>query len=302
MATTKSRGQIINHYDTVQLTALFRGTDGNLVDLPNFPQISITDANSNVVFDFTSAGVYRIGTGEYGFDFTLGAVSPEGIWVDTWRASLDGYNNLYGTFNFVVFDSQLPQVPSDGYESLGQDVGFDFSPTAIHNINKILKQVKARLKSAGFASTTDSFGNRTYVSCDVFSTDTLITFICDALAAFNQYPHFTSFTFDDTGIINNFFDLFVQKAVISALASQALIERGREFALADSGVSVTLPSLAEMLNTQYSTELTNWTENAKYIKAHMKPNPVGVGSFSVGASRVPVIDRLRNIRGGGRLF
>lgn len=301
MAILRARGEVVGHTETVQLTSSFRGTDGSLVDLLNFPTVSITEPSGNVLFPPTSAGVYHTGIGSYAYDYQVGLVDPIGVYADFWTGSLDGYNFINGVFNFVVMDTQLPQIPSDAYESLGQNVGFEYSPVAIHNVNKILKAVKARLKSSGKTSTTDSFGNRIFADCDVFSADTLITFIAQALTDFNIFPHFTFFTFDDTHIIDQFFSIFVQGAVIYALSSQALIERGREFSLSDTGTSIVLPSLAEMLNTQYTTELTNFTDRCKYIKAHMKPSPLGVGSVSIGTSRVPLLERLRNKR-EGRLF
>lgn len=296
MAILRARGEVVRHTESVQLTASFRGTDGNLIDLPNFPTISITEPSGNVLFPPTSAGVYHTGIGSYAFDYHVGLVDPIGVYADFWTGSLDGYNFINGVFNFVVMDTQLPQVPSDGYESLGQDVGFEYSSVAIHNINKILKAVKVRLKSSGKATSTDDFGNRIFVDCDVFSVDMLVTFIAQSLTAFNELPHFTFFTFDDTQIIDQFFDILVQGAVIWALASQALIERGREFTLTDTGTSVTIPLVSELLETQYSLELAQHFEKCKYIKAHMKPSPLGVGSVSVGTSRIPLLERLSRLR------
>ena len=62
---------------------------------------------------------------------------------------------------------------------------------------------------------------------------------------FNQIPHFTLFSMDDTTIIDQFHEVIVQGAVIYALAGKALIERGRENNLSDSGIYFTPPTVSE---------------------------------------------------------
>ena len=99
----------------------------------------------------------------------------------------------------------------------------------------------------------------------------LVTFVVNALSEFNQIPYFTFFTWEDTQIINEFHAILVDGAVLMALASQALIERGREYSINDNGVSFTPPSVAEMLNTQWNTMLTQYFEKLKLIKNSMRP-------------------------------
>jgi hypothetical protein len=69
-----------------------------------------------------------------------------------------------------------------------------------------------------------------------------------------------------------------------ALASQALIERGREFNITDNGVNFVPPTISELLNTQYSTLLTAYNERLKYIKNSMRPSPTSLGTFRLGAN------------------
>ena len=81
-----------------------------------------------------------------------------------------------------------------------------------------------------------------------------------------------------------------------ALSSQALIERGREYNLTDNGVSLTPPTISELLNTQWSTELTNHLERTKMIKNSMKPSPLGAGTLTGSVARAPQFARLRWLR------
>lgn len=55
--------------------------------------------------------------------------------------------------------------------------------------------------------------------------------------------------------------------MLYALASQALLERGREFQTTDNGVTFNPPSISELLNTQYSVLLQHHWEKLKTIKA-----------------------------------
>lgn len=297
MATYKYRGEIINQTEGIYLRAQFYDLTGVPADLDAFPQVSIIQPSGNVVIGPTTSGVYRVGTGLYGFDYLTGINTNIGVWVDFWQGTIDGYV-LTKELNFIIQNTQLPYTNSDGYESLGDDPGFDFSQTAIRNLNKLLKTLKARLNSAGKSRGTDQFGNVSYSDCDIYSVDTLIAFLCNSLTDFNQIPHFTFFTMDDTDIIDTFHEAIVQGALIYAIASKALIERGREFQISDNGVQFTPPTVSDLLNTQYSTELTNHFEKLKIIKGNMKPSPLGLGTLTVSTARSPAISRLRHRRFG----
>lgn len=295
MVTLRNRSETVAHTETVQLHALFKDSNGQPVDLDAFPYITITAPNGNINLGPTSAGVYKLSTGLYGFDYAIGLVAPIGVYNDSWQGTLNGMP-VFGNFQFVVFDTQLPAVNSDGYEHLGDSVGFSYSPVAIHNINKLLKTLKARLNSAGKKPSVDQYGNQTYVDCDIFSVDMLVTFLGAALAEFNEIGYMTFFTFDDTAMIDQFHFVIVQGATIQALASIALIERGREFNITDSGVSFSPPTVSELLNTQYSAELGNYWERIKHIKNNLRPSPSGLGGLTISSARNTYISRLRHRR------
>lgn len=154
-------------------------------------------------------------------------------------------------------------------KKLGEDTNFDFSQTAIININRLLKLFKMRLASNGKAKTNDKDGNTIYIDSNIYSTDCLVGFLVLSLSDFNQTPTFTYFTFEDTRCIEFFTEALVSGATLYALASQALIERGREYQMTDNGITFEPPNVSEMLNTQYSSLLVKHSEKVKLIKQYI---------------------------------
>jgi hypothetical protein len=290
----KSRGEIVMTTDVVQLRIQFLGPDGYATDLDAFPTVRIIQPSGNVVVGPTSLGVYRLDVGYYGFDFTIPIAGPLGVWTDMWMGYLGG-NVASGTLNFVVHNTQMPAINTDGYIHLGDDVGFNYSQNALYNINKLIKAVKGRLNSSGKSRRVDELGNVYFSDCDIYTSEQLAVFVATSLAAFNEIPHFTFFTFEDSEIIDNFFEVLVQHAVIYALSSKALIERGREFNINDNGLTFQPPTVSELLNSQWSAELSNWFEKIKLIKASMKPAPFGLGTLRPLAVS-PQFLRLRHLR------
>jgi hypothetical protein len=296
MALPKPRSQIIHPTETISLIANFFDGYGELADPISFPSVQIIEPSGNIIVGPTSAGVYRLSIGEYGFDYQIPLAGAQGVYSDVWRGSFANNQISVREYNFVVYYSQMPQINNDGYLALGDDVGFNYSQNAILNINKLLKGLRARLKSSGKSAGKDQFGNPIYVDCDIYSVDQLVTFLAQSLSMFNEVPHFTSFDFNHSEIIKVFYDVLVQGAVLLALSSQALIERGREYQISDGGISLTPPSISELLNSQWSTELSNHFEKVKLIKASMKPKPIGLGTLSGSISRAPQLARLRWLR------
>lgn len=291
---TKQRGEIIHPTDTVQLRAVFRDQAGVPTDTDLFPTVSIIQASGLVLLAPTRAGVYQLSDGVYGYDLTLGINPNLGNYQDVWSGTIGG-GSVGGTFSFLVSTTDLPSLNSDGYYALGDDVGFNYSQTAILNINKILKGLRSRLRSSGKVKRKDAYGNDVYVSCDIYSVDILVTFVVMALSNFNSIPYFTRFTMEDTHIIDHFLEILVQGAALYALASQALIERGREFNISDNGIQFTPPSVSDLLQTQYSALLSSYNEQVKYIKNSMRPNPKALGTLTA-TSFNPNLARMRTLR------
>lgn len=286
------RSEIIQPGNMVRLTVTFRGSDGLPADTDAFPSFTIVAPSGLVVIGPTSAGVSRTGVGNYEFIFDVGLQPSVGVWNDIWQGTIGGNVEIQEK-SFTVFTSQMPALNSDGYEHLGDDPGFNYSQTAIHNINHLLKLLRARLKSRGLHKTIDEFGNPVFTDCDIYTIDELVSFIAWALCTFNEVPTFTFITFDDTPMIEQFCGILVQGAALVALSSQALIERSREFVITDNGIGFTPPTVSELLNNQFNTELQNWYDRLKYIKMNLRPEVLGLGVFSMSSGSSPAMRRLR---------
>jgi hypothetical protein len=292
MVTYIQRSQIAKPTETIRLTAKFY-KNGVLADLDSFPQVAIMQPNGNVIFGASSLGVYRLAVGTYGYDFEIPFTTSLGTWMDRWSGQMSG-QTIINEYSFTVFTTQVPAVNTDGYVALGDEPVYNFSQAAINNINIIMKGVRTRLASSGLAKTTDAYGNITYQNCDIFSVDQLTAFIVGALSAFNEIPTFTAFTFESSEVINIFWEVLVQHAVIYALASKALVERGREFSITDNGVSFQPPTVSELLNTQFSAELGNWDAKVKLIKMNCKPSPLAISlGSSMGSPRLRILRTAR---------
>ncbi len=291
----KARGELIDVTDQVNLTVQFKDTNGDPIDTDSIPKISIIQPSGLVALASTSAGVTKIDTGKYSYIFTIPINGPYGVFNDIWVGFINGFR-VESDFSFVVAHTQLPAINTDGYVHLGDDPGFNYSQTAIKNINKLLKSLKARLNSAGKALSKDAYGNAIYVDCDIFPYDMLTTFLATALWDFNQVPYFTFFQFDDDNFVEQFGEILVEGATLYSLASKALIERGREFQLTDNGLNFNPPTVSELMNTQYGTLLTSYTDKLKYIKNSLRPAPRGLGTFSMNSGINPAFAKLRHLR------
>jgi len=290
----RSRGEFANQTDTIQLRAEFRGPDGTRTDLDSYPQFSVMQPSGNVALEPTTAGVYRISEGLYGFDYEICYNCPIGVYTDVWSGTLTGLT-VYQTGNFVVQNTQLPAIPTDGYRHLGDDVPFNYSQNALLNVNKVIKVMRARLNSQGKARVKDEYGNVKYIDCDIYTVPQLATFAGTAITAFNEIPHFTWFNWEDTEFVDEFLEVLAQYAVIMALASKVMLERGREFDITDNGTSFRPPGVSDVLQTQYTTELNNWFEKIKLIKANTKPMGLGLGTLRPMQTH-PSFMRLRHLR------
>jgi len=295
MVTIRYRGELVAQTETISLRALFHGPDGLPADLDAYPEVTIQQPSGNIALASTSVGVYRVSTGLYGYDYAVGINDSLGVWVDSWTGLLNEFA-VEGSFNFIVQNSDIPGTNKDGYEMLGSDVGFDYSQLAIHNINVLMKTLRARLDSMGKHVSVDQYGNRIYTDCDIFTVASMVSFIANSLTLFNEIPHFTSYTFEDTEALKQWHDVIVQGAAIMALSSKSLLERGREFNLTDNGINFVPPTVSELMSTQWAGELANHFEKVKMIKASLKPAPIGLGTLTISTTRMPAIARLRHLR------
>ena len=300
MSIKKNVGELLMPTDRTNLTVQFYDFFGNPANTTGFPSISIVQPNGVVMLQPTTAGVFQLDIGKYAYEFHVPFNGPFGVFSYIYQGNVNG-NVLTETLQFIVESGELPKIiNSDGYKSfvaLGDDPGFNYSQTAIRNINKILKALKARLNNNGLAKSTDVYGNVQYITCNVFSDDMLVTFIATTITNFNAIPFYTFFTFEDTLFIDQFMNILVEGATLSALASQALIERGREFQITDNGVNFNPPTVSELLQTQYSLLLASYDTKLKFIKDSMRPIPLGLGTFSMtNSGLIPAVRALRHRR------
>jgi len=295
MVDLKTRGEHVRVGEIIELKALFTNSAGIPITLSELPHVQIIQPNTAVYRPFSSNGVYRFGY-SYALQVQIPLAYRLGVSSDIWIGQ-DGYGNIVrGSFNFIVVNTDIPSNPIDGYAHLGDLPSTNLSQTAIININRLMDILRKRLQSSGMRYTTDSDGNPVYEPCDIFTVEEMYSFLCSALSEFNSTPHFTSFTFEDQ-VVLDFFDVIVEGACIMALASKALIEKGREFTLNDNGLTFQPPAVADLLNSQFSAMLGAYREKLKNIKYSMKSKPLGLGTLRIEAVS-PLLLRLRHRRAG----
>ena len=291
----KKRGEILEPEDKCELTIQFTGPDGLPINCDSYPSISIVQPDGLVMMSPTSVGVTQLDIGKYGYLFEVPINGPFGVFNDEWNGFINSFR-VQETFSFIVNYTQTPQINQEGIVALGDDPGFHYSQEALMNINKLLKSLRARLSNDGKAKSFDSFGNVQYISCSIFSVDMLTTFLDTSLMDFNQIPFFTGFTWENSPAIAQFGEIIIEGATLQALASKALLERGREMVINDQGISFTPPSVSELMMTQYSALLSHYWEKVKLVKNSLRPIGIGLGIMGMNSGINPAISRMRHLR------
>tara|TARA_B100000131_G_scaffold251559_3_gene245177 strand:+ start:1559 stop:2479 length:921 start_codon:yes stop_codon:yes gene_type:complete len=287
----------------VELKVQYYGPDGYAKDANSIPKIQIKDANGTLILASTNTGVLKVSEGLYKYVLDVGTTVEKGLWTDTWTATVSGVN-LSDSFNFLVTDQSSAAALGTTTIKLADDVDFDFSQEELTGINTLLKYLKARLRSDGKkpkrdsygAFVTDGYGELVLEDCNVFTDEILATFLCISLSEFNMTPFFTSYTFSDQIIYKTFAHIIVEGALIVALASQSLIEKGREFTISDGGISYQPATLADHLSTQYNNLMSSHLEKLKFVKNSIRPAPTSFGTFTNLSSGAPAFVRLRHLR------
>jgi len=294
-----SRNKAIRGED-VELSIQYYGPDGLAMDADSGPEIAITDPDGATIVATTSTGITRSDTGLYVYTYSVEDSADKGLWTDVWTATVDGVS-LSNEFKFLVVDEASATA---GTITLGDDVDFDFSEEELEGVNTLLKYLKCRVRSDGQkpsrdefgAFITDGYGELVMEDCPVFTDEILVCFLCQALSEFNMVPFFTSYSFSDQVIKTLFSSAVVEGAYVIALASQALVEKGRDFTITDGGISYQPPQLGDFLQSHFGTWLTAYRERLKFIKASIRPGPRGFGTYTNVASGAPAFMRLRHLR------
>ena len=284
----------------VVLSIQYYGLDGLPTNADATPEITIKDLQGTTVIGPTSIGVSRSDTGLYQYTYGVPKLADKGNWSDTWTTTVSGIS-VQNVFQFLIVDETSATA---GTIRLGDDVAFDFSEPEILGINTLLKFLKARLRNNGKKPVRDQFGAIVYDAygdivteeCNVFSDDILVCFLCQALSEFNMVPFFTTFTFADEIIYKLFAAAIVEGAYVFAIASQTLVEKGRDFTISDGGLSYQPPALGDFLASHYGTWLTAYRERLKFIKNSIRPGPRSFGTYSNMSSGSPSFTRLRHVR------
>lgn len=298
MANDRNRAMLGQQVD---LIVTFYGFDGAPTQSSINPTIKIVDSTGNILIPETTSGIRNTSTGEYRYSYLVPAAGDRGIWKDTWSAVVDGVS-ITNEFNFLVV-SDSTGVPT-GSVKLGDEVSFDFSQEELEGINILLKYLKCRLRSDGTKPKRDKFGAFEFDAygeiiteeCNVFSDEILACFLSQSLSEFNSTPFFTSYLFSDQIIHKTFANVIVEGAYVVALASQSLVEKGRDFTISDGGISYQPPQLGDYLQSHYQNWLTTYRERLRFIKASIRPGPATFGTYSNLSSGSPAFTRLRHIR------
>jgi len=286
--------------ESLELSIQYFGPDGLAKDADSTPEVKITDPDGNTIVSSTSTGMSRSDTGLYVYTYDVGGGVDKGLWTDSWLTDIDGVT-LSNEFKFLVTDEASAVA---GSAVLGDDVDFDFSESELTGLNVLLKLLKAKLRSDGKkpsrdkygAFVTDGYGELVMEDCNVFSDELLACFLCSALSEFNMVPFFTSFSFSDEIIYKTFSAAITEGAYIVALASQAMVEKGRDFTISDGGISYQPPALGDFLQAHYQNFLTSYRERLKFIKNCIRPSPASFGTFTNLSSGAPAFVRLRHLR------
>lgn len=283
---------------TVELYVRFLDAASNPVNADSTPSVEILDTNGTIIRSSNNSGVMLADDpGLYLFTYELPINGVDGYWNDNWTAVIGG-QTVESMFEFQVIAGGTVSASEMSTNTPGDDYEFSFNKEEVEGINRLLKVLKKRLKNDGMRKSPDPENPSQFINtpCPVFNDNELICFLVNGLSEFNQYPHFTNFTFADDVIQDMFMDIIVQGALILALAAQSLIERGREFNITDNGVTYQPPQLSEILNTQYNAQLQDYKEKLKIIKCNIKPSPLSIGTYRI-SSVSPAYARLRHIRG-----
>jgi len=289
----------------VALQIQYYDSCGDKVSADKTPSIQITDLDGNVVLEATNKNIDYLGDGLYQYTFRVPPSGDAGTWVDHWTAEIDKAQLVtsFG-FNVITPSSGISATTGPGKISISDEVSFDFCQEEIYGINILLKFLKMRLLSVGKkpvrdingAFVLDADGSPVTEDCSVFDDNVLICFLMQALSEFNSTPFFTAYTFSDQIIQNLFSQIIVEGAYVFALASQSILEKGRDFTITDGGVSYQPPQLGDFLQSQYGTWLSSYRERLKFIKNSIRPGPRSYGTYSNLTSAAPAVTRLRHLR------
>lgn len=278
----------------IRLEVQFRDSAGLARDTDQFPQIEISNSDGVIVHPASSYGVRRLAEGRYRLQYTVPDGYADGVWRDTWSATLDGFANI-ANFDFNVLSQGTITATGDTVTTPEMKIGdvpkINFTQQEIYGINILMQKLRFRLRN----TQRKPDGSR----CDILSIDDMESFIWLALSEFNATPTFTSYTTADPSIYTIFSDLIVEGAYLKALPSLIPAEAGREWVVTDDGISVTPASVSSALSNIMSALYSEYRAKLKEAKRNHRPAPLGMGAGQLAVAH-PTFRRLRNIRYTGQ--
>lgn len=289
----------------VELQVQFYDNCGKKVLADELPLVTIIDQDGNTIVESTDEDVESLGEGLYRYKYRVPLNIDSGSWTDQWDAVIDqAPYSVNMSFRVIPASVGLSADSGPGKILIGDDVIFNFSDEELYGINVLLKFLKQRLRSVGKkpvrdingAFVTDGYGEVVTEDCNVFSDDVMIAYLCQSLSEFNSTPFFTAYTFADPVIYTLFYQVIVEGAYVYAIASQSILEKGRDFTVTNGSANYQSPQLGDFLQSHYGTWLTSYRERIKFIKNSIRPDHRSFGSYSNMGARNPAWARLRHLR------
>lgn len=130
--------------------------------------------------------------------------------------------------------------------------------------NYYAELVRARLADDGYKKEKDGYGSEVYVGVNVYTEEQISNYLEGSLRRFNLLFD-RSFELDDDET-HQFTDLIVQGAVITGLASKALIESGRCFSYIDNGIEFKgSPEVTHTMMRQWEIENNDYWRKVEFL-------------------------------------
>lgn len=231
----------------LQIT-IYNYSGGQITDPDQYPSsaptVDIYDSGSNLIV--SAATSIRIGTGVYGYNYTIPSAGPSGYWRIVWNFTIGGFSPA------VENRTEYFKVVEPGVIE--------------YDLDNLVNVLRVRLKD-----THPDYRKRRWVDSE------LQTFLENALWDINVTPPQTTYFLysGNTAYYNSVPDwkgLIVEGAVIFSLIAQGIFEIGKEFSFSDNGISLSMDrggkyqNFASMLLSQYEARKvavkTNYSFNA----------------------------------------
>ena len=271
------------------LQVKFKDIAGVPRDTDSMQTILIETHNAVEVYN-SSVGVRRVAEGQYRFDFLIPQGFEDGVWSDTWTGTIDGYATI-ANFDFNVNSLNTIEATGDAVSTpemkLGDKPVIKYTQEEMFGINILMEHLRYRLRNTQIKPD----GRR----CDILSVSDMQSFLWLALSEFNATPTFTNYFFSDPTIYTIFADILVEGAYLKALPSIIPAEKGREWVVTDSGVSVTPASVSDSLSSIMGTLYSEYRAKLKEAKRNHRPAPIGISAGSLVGQNT-VFRKIRNLK------